>query len=302
MSTDEKKILARAAREKIVIKGGLGSESREKRREMTINALGSAMQRLEIERIKQVRRRLSGVKIAPDPVRQSGSVRYSAESQAPKIASTVPEYVPKRAVPTQTIRALEAAGVQRSTVELNSMRPLQVLADGGTWSLMQHPVALIPASAFVDPGDGGASGASISIMPMPSPDVSLRDHVDELCASTLPPDGAIHLSGRLIVEAPTDMDVGVDISIPGPLITTGWSGWPYVDANMSAGSGKWSTAIEDHEMLGRQISHDVTNIEMRRPWIHSLGVSRARKVAVYEIAMWRAAAGGTTFADIIRKI
>lgn len=34
----------------------------------------------------------------------------------------------------------------------------------------------------------------------------------------------------------------------------------------------------------------------------ALLLSRARLVAVYEITMWRAAAGATTFADIIRKI
>lgn len=302
----EAEILRRAAAEKIVIKGILGAKDPDLRQKMRVNALGSSLERLELERIKQVRRRLSGTKPRPDNVRQTGSVRHAAESQAPKAASTVPEYVPRRSVASNTVPSLLAAGVQRSTVELNSMRPMQILTHGGRWSMLQHPVALLPATAFTDPYEDGWGGAAISISNLPGvpADLSISKHVDPLCASELPPDGAIYLSGKLIVEVPHDMSrVGIDIDLPQSVSRRVWPGWPIIDRTIRPG-GAWdvSTIVPDHEFDGHVFPHVVNRIHLKDMGIHMSRVSQERRVAIFELAMWRAAADATTYCDLIRRM
>lgn len=92
---------------------------------------------------------------------------------------------------------MRSVGVQRATVELNYMSPVQRLVRGGEWDLTTFPVAHFAAV------ESTSFQVHIHIPFLDRAtfdDFDEADGIDQNCAITVPADGSLALRGRLIVE------------------------------------------------------------------------------------------------------
>lgn len=193
----------------------------------------------------------------------------------------------------QTMHRLSSAGVQRSTVELNAMSPMQILEHRGTWSILQHRVGLVPASAVaIDELGEGYVEINVGLLPRVSRATEPGlDRIDADCQTSVPiNDGAAILSGKLIVQQPAGVTskTRVMIRYSGSYLTETRISWSGIYGIGSIAS----TDIRDHQILGATYPHantgmDKTNGHGVSGDFGAVDVAADRAAGVFEVAIWR---------------
>lgn len=141
------------------------------------------------------RRKLTGP-IKPPP---------KADSQPPKPVKSTSRKADQIRFRRHLFTRMRSAGVQRASVELNHMSPVQRLEETTNrlgqkimaWDIATNPIAHVSARASSIP----AAHIDLPFIPRANfDDFDGSDGIEQNCAITVPADGSLALRGRLIVE------------------------------------------------------------------------------------------------------
>lgn len=226
----------------------------------------------------------------PLPPAATGRMGVHKNARQPKPVETPAGYEERRlAGASQGMSLLHAAGIQRSTVELNSMKPLAKLTPSdGHWNLLQFGAAWADA----------ATPVVISALPGFSADQEVAKNFDPACVAETITDGAIAARGRLIMRNESEERVQMQISSSSSVQEIFWSGRGF---NPSAQS--WAIDLAPHTINGETVEHmyfnDPPRVTMDTPREQFVEPGR---IAMFDVLQIRAAANATTFAYISRMI
>lgn len=207
----------------------------------------------------------------------------------------------------QTISLLHSAGVRRPTVLLNHMSPMQVMAAGGSWLMMQHRAAIIPESAISVVDGRGSITINIPRLPTISTDEEFEDKIDPECGTQLPPDGSICLSGTLILKNPETVTSWTQLSvrylgvaiIPEP---DDWTGMRVHGAFPLANNlDRAVIDIQDHVLGGQTYGHVPATRSMAGLTVPDMmRILPHQRTALFEVQVWRTSMEAATVRTIRR--
>lgn len=224
------------------------------------------------------------------PPAATGRMGGHKNARQPKPVETPEGYEERRlAGASQSMPLLHAAGIQRPSVELNSMKPLVKLTpSNGHWNLLQFGAAWADA----------ATPIVISALPGFSADQEIAKSFDPACVAEPIMDGAIAARGRLIMQNASTDRMMMSITTAGGLREIFWSGMGF---NPSAPS--WSIDLAPHIINGETLEHmyfsDPPGVTMDTPREQFVEPGR---IAMFDVMKIRAAATATTFTYISRMI
>lgn len=221
------------------------------------------------------------------------------ESQRRLLDRVIPE--------PQTISLLHSAGVRRPTVLLNHMSPMQIMAPGGSWSMMQHRAAIIPESAISVVDGRGSITIDIPRLPTISTDDEFEDKIDPDCGTQLPPDGSICLSGTLIVKNPETITSWTQLTVRylGAAIIPEPEDWTGMRAHgalpLLNNLDRAVIDIQDHVLGGQTYGHVPATRSMSGISVPDMmRILPHQRTALFEVLVWRAAMEAATVRTIRR--